>query len=198
MAKPLQFLLNAETFDGVPVKLERSKLYGHVDTVATDAAGGVCVSASLDSTGTLVIPPGAIKNGTVDEKGFWHEKSELTALDAEGNPAEVRPSSFDAPIELSKKVSEEEFLDHIWNSVYQIVNPDLAVKLGNDIYMFPFNYRAGTGNDDGFLMAANGLVYLYSGDAVKFDYLGLAEEAVLDDPAQEEEIEEDDLSFDMM
>ena len=198
MAKPLQFVLNAETFDGVPVKLERSKLYGHVDTVATDAAGGVCVSASLDSTGTLVIPPGAIKTGTVDEKGLWHEKSELTAVDSEGNPATVRPSSFDAPIELSKKISEEEFLDHIWNSVYQIVNPDLAAKLGTDIYMFPFNYRAGTGNDEGFLMAANGLVYLYSGSAVKFDYLGLAEEGVLDEPAPEEETEEDDLNFDMM
>ena len=50
----------------------------------------------------------------------------------------------------------------------------------------------------GILFAVLGLVYLYSGAAVKFDYLGLAEEAVLDDPAQEEEIEEDDLSFDMM
>lgn len=198
MAKPLQFLLNAETFNGVPVKLDRSKLYGHVDIVATDANGGVCISASLDSTGTLVIPPGAIKNGTVDEKGLWHEKSELAAFDADGNPAAVKPSSFDAPIELSKKVSEEEFLDHIWNSVYQIVNPDLAEKLGTDIYMFPFNYRAGVGNDEGFLMAANGLVYLYSGNAVKFDFLGLAEEGVLDEPASEEEIEEDDLSFDMM
>ena len=44
MAKPLQFLLNAETFDGVPVKLDRSKLYGHVDSVATDANGGVCIT----------------------------------------------------------------------------------------------------------------------------------------------------------
>ena len=198
MAKPLQFQLGAETFDGVPVKLERSKLYGHVDTVATDAEGGICISASLDSSGTLIIPPGAIKNGTVDEKGIWYEKADLKVVDADGNPAEVRPSSFDAPIMLSKKVSEEEFMDHVWNSVYQIINPELAAKLGNDIYMFPFNYRAGTGNDEGFLMAANGLVYLYSGDSVQFEYLGLAEEGVLDDPAQEEEIEEDDLSFDMM
>lgn len=69
MAKPLQFLLNAETFDGVPVKLERSKLYGHVDTVATDAAGGVCISASLDSAGTLVIPPERSKTAPWMKKG---------------------------------------------------------------------------------------------------------------------------------
>lgn len=198
MAKPLQFQLDGSTFDGFPVKLEREKLYGHVDTVATTPDGGICILANLDAGGTLIIPAGAVKNGTVGEDGIWYEKAELTAVDASGAPAVLRPSSFDAPIVLTETASEEEFLDNVWNSVYQIVNPELAAKLGDKIYKFPFNYRAGTGNDDGYLLAANGLVYLYSGDAVSFQFLGLEEKGILDEPVQEEEIAEDDLNFDMM
>jgi hypothetical protein len=198
VAKPLQFQLDGSIYDGVPVKLEREKLYGHVDTVATTPRGEICILANLDAGGTLIIPAGAVKNGTVGEDGIWYEKAELTAVDISGVPAEMRPSSFDAAIALTETVSEEEFLDNVWNSVYQIVNPELAAKLGNKIYKFPFNYRAGTGNDDGYLLAANGLVYLFSGDAVDFEFLGLEEKGVLDEPMQEEEIAEEDLNFDLM
>ncbi len=41
MASPLMFDLGGTTFEAVPVKLEREKLYGHTDVVATDAAGEV-------------------------------------------------------------------------------------------------------------------------------------------------------------
>ena len=198
MAKPLQFRLDGSIFEGVPVKLEREKLYGYADTIATTQDGNSCILANLDAGGTLVIPPGAIKNGTVDENGMWFEKAELTAVDISGKPAELRASSFDAPVDLTETVSEETFFDNVWNSVYQIINPELAEKLGDKIYKFPFNYRAGTGNDDGYLLSANGLVYLFSGDAISFQYLGLGEEGVLDGEIPDEEMDDDELDFDLM
>ena len=136
-----------------PVKIERKKLYGRVDTEATDANGAVCKAVRLAPDGELIIPAGALKQALLDEDGQWVERSELKPVDADGNNVAVVPSSFDGVIELSTKVSAEDFLDHVWKSVYQLDEPSLAAALGDDIYAFPFNYRAAPGADEGYLLA---------------------------------------------
>jgi hypothetical protein len=55
------FDLGGTVFKTVPVKLERKKLYGYTDVVATDAAGEVCQAARLDPDGSLVVPPKGVK-----------------------------------------------------------------------------------------------------------------------------------------
>lgn len=42
MAKELIFKLSGSDFAAAPVKLERKKIYGWTDTVATDKNGDVC------------------------------------------------------------------------------------------------------------------------------------------------------------
>ena len=108
------------------------------------------------------------------------------------------PSSFDAPISLTEKASYDQFLDHIWKSVYQIDNQELADKIGNDIYRFPFSYRGGAVMEDGFLLASAGSVYLFSGEPVEFPFLGIDEEGVLDAADTESETDTDEIDFDMM
>jgi len=108
------------------------------------------------------------------------------------------PSSFSQVIELSVKVSDEEFLDHMWKSVYQLDNPDLAAAVGVDIYAFVFNYRADASPEDGFLVAAEGKVFLFDGEKIAFDYVGIDEEGTLDDPSDDPLPEEDELDFSMM
>lgn len=51
MASSLVFDLGGTVFETVPVKLERKKLYGYTDVVATDAAGEVCQAAENVKTG---------------------------------------------------------------------------------------------------------------------------------------------------
>jgi len=46
MAKEIQFKLGGKDYGAAPVKLERKKIYGWTDFVATDRAGEVCDSAS--------------------------------------------------------------------------------------------------------------------------------------------------------
>jgi len=200
MAKPLQFLIGGSTYDAAPVKLERKKLYGWTDTVATDEAGGVCISAQLAPGGTLIVPPSGVKMATLDADGKWLEKSELTPVDADGNPLTPVPSSFDAPIALDKKATDEEFLDHIWKAVYQLDGAELASAVGdNDIYAFPFSYRGGLSQDDGFLLKSGGTLFLFTGEKVEFEMIGVAEEGVLDDQDEETPAEEEDeLDFSMM
>ena len=42
MAKELMFKLGGADYGAAPVKLERKKIYGWTDTVATDKDGNVC------------------------------------------------------------------------------------------------------------------------------------------------------------
>ena len=199
MASSLVFGLGGTTFEAVPVKLERGKLYGRTDVVATDAAGEVCQAARLDPDGSLIVPPGGVKLGTLTEDGKWVERSELKAVDADGKELPVVPSSFGQVIALTDEAGEEDFLDHAWTSVYQLGNRDLAAAVGDRIFQFPFNYRADPFPSDGFLLAANGLAYLFTGNRVAREFTGLAEEAALEEEAPEEAAAEDeDLDFGML
>ena len=198
MASSLVFGLGGTTFEAVPVKLERGKLYGRTDVVATDAAGEVCQAARLDPDGSLIVPPGGVKLGTLTEDGKWVERSELKAVDADGKELPVVPSSFGQVIVLTDEAGEEDFLDHAWTSVYQLGNRNLAAAIGDRIFQFKFNYRADPFPSDGFLLAANGLAYLFTGSRVAREFTGLAEEAALEEEATEEAASEDeDLDFGM-
>ena len=196
MAKELKFTIAGTEYGAAPVKLERKKIYGWSDLVATDKSGEVCDSVYLSIDDALLVPSGGYKQGTVDDSGRWVEKSELTACDKDGNPLQQLASSFDAVIELKEKVSAEEFLDNDWESVYQLVNPDLAAAIGNDIYVFDFCYRAGVNHNYGYLMNATGGLFLFAGDKQEFPLLSLAEQTVIDEVEEvEEEIDELDFSM---
>ena len=127
MAKELLFNLSGAIYGSTPIKLERKKLYGWTSLVATSRNGDICNSAYLSPDDALIIPSGGLKLGTVNEDGCWIEKSDLTAYSEDGAQVlPLYPSSFDAPIELNKKATAQEFLDNEWESVYQLANADLS------------------------------------------------------------------------
>ena len=65
MAKELTFTLGGTDYAAAPVKLERKKIYGWTDLVATTKDGEVCTSAYLSPDDALIIPSGGLKQGTV-------------------------------------------------------------------------------------------------------------------------------------
>lgn len=197
MAKELRFSLSGAEYASAPVKLERKKIYGWTDLVATDKQGEVCDTAYLMADQALLIPSGGYKQGTVDQDGLWVEKGNLTAYDKEGNIMPEYPSSFDNVIELKQKASAEEFLDNDWESVYQLVNAELAKAVGNDIYKFDFSYRGGTNHNDGYLINTPGGLFLLAGDQQEFPFITFADQGVIDEAEEEVEEEIDDLDFSM-
>ena len=198
MAKELIFKLSGAEYNAAPVKVERKKIYGWTDTVATDKNGDVCGSAYLSPDDALIIPSGGLKQAVVSEEGRWIEKSELIAYDEEGSKVlPTLPSSFDAPIELKIKATAEEFLDNDWESVYQLVNPDLATAVGDDIYKFDFSYSGGTNQNDAYLVNTPGGLFLFAGDKQEFPLVSLAEETTIDDTEEPVEEEIDELDFSM-
>ena len=196
MAKVLQFQCYGSLYEAEPVKIERKKIYGYKEISALDSNGNECRQCYLDASGTILIPPGAVKLSALDEDGNTVERSEMILVDADGNIPENFPSSFDAPVMLEHTVSEEEFLDHLWKGVYQIDNSELAAATGEKIYAFPFSYRGGHTCDEGFLLAANGECFLFCGEKLEFPFLNAPDSGVLDDV--EESCEDDDFEFDMM
>ena len=201
MAKTLNFNLNGIPYAAVPTKLERKKVYGWTELRVTSGDGNVCRQVGLDSSGQIIIPKGAIKIGSVKEDGSWMDKSELVAVHEDGTLAEPVASSFDEAILLNKKVSPEEFLSNVITSVYQLdsdSSAELISAIGDDIYKFPFSYRGGYEAAEGFLLANGNSAYIFVGSPAQFDFVGLEEQGVLDEPDDESEIDEDELDFNMM
>lgn len=200
MAKDLTLVLGGHSYALAPTKVERKKLYGWTEMRATDTDGIVCRQAGLNSNGTTIIPTGATKIGMLRADGNWMEKSELQAVKPDGSVAEAVPSSFDAVINLDNKVPAETLLDNVISSVYQLFGAEaeaLATALGNDIFMFPFSYRGGYEAANGFLMSNGSVPFIFVGTEAIFDFIGLEEQAALDEPADEVEMEEDELDFSM-
>ena len=196
MAKELTFTLSGTDYLATPVKLERKKIYGWSSLIATDKNGEECSSAYLSPDDAMVIPSGGFKQGTVDQDGKWVDKSALVAYGPDDQPMPTYPSSFDAPIVLNKKASIEQFLDNEWEAVYQLQNEELAAAVGQDIYLFEFNYRASTNHNDGYLLNTPGGLFLFAGDAEQFEWVALADQTTIDET--EEVVEEiDDLDFSM-
>lgn len=200
MAKALNLILGGSTFALAPTKVERKKLYGWTELRATDPDGNVCRQAGLDSNGVTIIPKGATKIGMLREDGNWMEKDELQALHADGSVAEAIPSSFEGEIKLEQKVDTEKLMDCIVTSVYQLEGEgaeELAKAIGSDIYTFPFSYRGGYDASDGFLLSNGTTPFIFVGTEAKFEMIGLEEQAVVDEPDDEVEMEEDELDFSM-
>lgn len=200
MAKALNLVLGGNTFALALTKVERKKLYGWTELRATDPDGTVCRQAGLDSNGVTIIPKGATKIGMIREDGNWMEKDELQAVHSDGSVAEAIPSSFDGEIKLNRKVEPEKLLDSVISSVYQLSGDgaeDLAKAIGNDVYMFTFSYRGGYDAADGFLISNGTVPFIFVGTEAQFEFIGLEEQAVLDEPEDEVEVEEDDLDFSM-
>ena len=202
MAKELVFSLGATDYAAAPVKLERKKLYGWTEVRATDPSGSICQLVSLDEEGTMIIPKGSTKLGTLNAAGIWMEKDQLVAVDAAGVPLPAQPSSFDAPIKLGATVTTEQFLDHLITSVYQLGGEGcvaLAKEIGETIYSFPFSYRGGFELAPGFLLANGETLYLFAGERVELPFVGLEQQGVIDE-AEEDAAESGDyeLDFNMM
>ena len=201
MAKPLTFMLDADEFQLEPVKLDRKKLYGWSELIALDDSGMECQLATMDETGTLIMPKGGVGLGLARHNGEWLEKSELVALGSDGTPAVKHPSSFVAPIVLKTTASPEDILDHTITAVYSLQGeencPSLVSAAKTSFFTFPFSFNDSYEPGTGFLVESGGELFILAGEKQDFPFIGLDEPGTIDE--ETEEIDSDDeLDFGMM
>lgn len=204
MAKPLTFRIGSSDYPLEPLKLDRNKLYGWSEKLALDVNGEECSTVSLYSDEAMIIPKGGLGLGSLREDGRWVEKSDMHYVDADGNEAPLVPSSFDAPIALSDKVSVETFLEHNITAVYSLQGeencPDFvkAIQDEDQVFTFEFNYRADYEGDPAFVVENGGELFVLVGKKIEFEMVGIADEGLLDEETDEASEDEDEFDFSMM
>lgn len=183
MPRTLTFQIGKHAFSAAPRKVDRRKLYGWTEILALDDDGNPCTVVAADPTGQLLIPRGGTAVGLLDPSGEWVERSELVAVDAEGRPAQLLPSSYDAPVALKRKVSAEKFLEHDITDFYQLDGaPDgLLRSVGDAIFTFDYCYTSGCEGVPAFVLAAEGALFLLIGRRLRFEMIGYDQPGFIDD-----------------
>lgn len=187
MPRQLTLVIERKKFRTSPVKIDRRKLYGWTEIEATDDAGMPCEVVSADETGQLIIPRGGTAVGLLTPDGLWVERSELETVTAEGEPAELLPSSFDTDVVLDKRVTTQNYLDHDITDFYALEDaPEELVRLvGQDIYTFKYCYVAQCEGSPAFLLSSEEKLFLLIGRLLRFETVGYDEPQFIDEEPDE-------------
>ena len=209
MARKLEFIFGNEAFTLAIHKVDRSKLYGRVETETFDGNGKECDLATLARDGRTIIPYGGTASGYVNTEGLWVTRDELIPIDRDGKQVPEVPSSFSKPTKLTEEVDIDTFLDHPIRLVYQLgieteISASLKQKLAaGAIYKFPFSYRGGIYHDPAFLMMGEDeVLWMLIGHKSDIEFVGFEQAAIC--AARAEELGEDDsgetdaFDFDML
>jgi hypothetical protein len=203
MAKPLVLSLDGQEFPVNLVKIDREKLYGAVEIEAVDEKGKPAVIKVLAPDGKTLIDKGGTALATVTEDGTSIDRTQLSAVDSNGEPVEPVPSSFSGPNILAQAKTEE-YLSQIVKSVYALEPADgQALDYLRDhlstgqMYSFPFSYRGGLEFDSAFVVGAGKDAFMVVGKQASLQYVRLNQAAVLD-AAEEKEISADELDFELL
>jgi hypothetical protein len=211
MAKPLVFEFRGAQVSLGHQKVDRTKLYGYVDTEVVDEAGRACELGTLLGDGHSVVGKGGTGICYLSPDGLWRKKADLRPVDRDGKPIPTVKSTFDTVVPLTDQATIEDYLSHNVHLIYLLTHqpPDgmpaqpideLAEDLrGGTIYRFPFSYRGGVAATVGFLLAGgDGNLFLCVGTPTVIEYVGLkATAAVVVDPG-DEGAEDDALDFSLV
>jgi hypothetical protein len=203
MAKNLVFSLDGKEFEVVLKRIDRDDLYGKVEVEAFDEKGKPAELKVLAADGKTLIDKGGTALETLNAKGDSIDRTELVAVDINGDPIEKVPSSFDSPNEL-KPAEIDDYLSLLVKSVYTLDAPEgadidylkdhLSAK---QIFSFPFSYRGGLEYDAAFVLGDDKDAFMVVGKDAELRYLKLNQSSVLDS-VEEAEISADDISFDLL
>ena len=205
MAKPLTVVFHGETVNLDLRKVERSKLYGYVETEVVDDAGKPCELATLIADGHSIVGKGGTALAYFTPEGLWRKKADLKAVDIHGATIVPVKSTFDAPVPLGETATVDEYLTHNIHLIY-LLTPDepdtpLADELkAGTIFKFPFSYRGGLEASAGFLLnGSDGNSFLCVGTPTAAEYVDLkATAAVVPDDDESAAVEDDALDFSLV
>lgn len=185
MAKPIKFEYDGVIADFEMIKVDRSRLYGFKELETHDENGKKCELTTLADDGKTLIGLGGTGVGYLTIDGNWVDKSELKAVDLEGNEKVPVPSSFAAPIKLEKEASIEEYLNHNFRLVYLLKATDVSEQLhqaliDQSIFKFDYSYRGGLEPDIGFLlMNEDRDIFFLVGEPTTIEFKGLQKMAAV-------------------
>jgi hypothetical protein len=204
MAKPLVVEFQGQQVNLALEKIDRSKLYGYVDTEVVDESGKACELATLLGDGRSIVGKGGKALAYLSQEGLWRSKSELRPVDKSGNPITPVKSTFDTVVKLDDRATVEDYLAHNVRLVYHLTPetehaPLLEALRKGDIFRFPFSYRGGVSASPAFLLlGADGNIFLCVGVLTDLEFVGLRATAPTVTEGEEAPEEEDSFDFGMV
>src|SRR5271154_6533634 len=100
MAKPLVVEFAGESVNMSLSKIDRTRLYGYVDTEVLDETGKPCELGTLLGDGHTLIGKGGTGLAYLSQDGLWRKKAELRPVDRHGAVITPVKSTFDAVVHL--------------------------------------------------------------------------------------------------
>jgi hypothetical protein len=204
MAKPLTVEFQGQAINLFLEKVDRTKLYGYVETEVQDESGKRCELGTVTG-GRAIVGKGGSAIAYLSQDGLWRSKSELRPVDLHGKPITPVKSTFDSTVSLARKATIDEYLSHNINLIYRLTpeqeTPALLQELRDGaIFQFPFSYRGGVEASAGFLLlGSDGSIFLCVGSPTAIEFVGLKAAApVVIDDAESGADEEDALDFSLV
>jgi hypothetical protein len=205
MAKPLVVELKGQSFDLQLEKVDRTKLYGFVESEVQDDTGKRCEVGTLTGDGHSIVGRGGSAIAYLSPDGLWRKKTDLRPVDLAGQPIPPVKSTFDSLVSLNRTVTIEEYLSHNIHLIYRLTAEQEPTGLLEElkkgtIFQFPFSYRGGVEASAGFLLqASDGNIFLCVGSPTRIEFIGLKSAApVITEESGTEAEEEDLLDFSMV
>ena len=204
MGKNINFVIDGKSWSAGISKVDRNKVYGHVEEVITDSNGELCTVASILDDGQTIIVSGATALKTVDSENKEITKDAIKTVNLDGSDAVLVPSSYDTDVVLTPGTLDDLFNLEI-TTVYQLVWEDEAAKLDlitylgtNKVLKFVFNYRADYEGADAVLITAQNQVFALTGRFLEFQFLENKQVIVPEDTIVDATVEEDSMDFGML
>lgn len=204
MGKNIHFVIEGKSWSAGISKVDRNKVYGHVEEIISDSNGELCTVASILEDGQTIIVSGATALKTVDSEYKEISKDAIKTVNLDGTDAVLVPSSYDTDAVLTPGTLDDLFNLEI-TSVYQLVWEDEAAKLDliaylgtNKVLKFVFNYRADFEGADAVLITAQNQVFALTGKFLEFQFLENKQVIVPEDTDADATVEEDSMDFGML
>ena len=204
MGKNIHFVIEGKSWSVGISKVDRNKVYGHVEEIISDSNGELCSVASILEDGQTIIVSGATALKTVDSENKEISKDAIKTVNLDGTDAVLVPSSYDTDAVLTPGTLDDLFNLEI-TAVYQLVWEDEAAKLDlitylvtNKVLKFVFNYRADYEGADAVLITAQNQVFALTGKFLEFQFLENKQVIVLEDTDADATVEEDSMDFGML
>ena len=204
MGKNLHFVIEGKSWSAGISKVDRNKVYGHVEEVISDSNGELCTVASILDDGQTIIVSGATALKTVNSDNREVSKDTIKTVNLDGTDAVLVPSSYDTDAVLTPGTLDDLFNLEI-TAVYQLVWDDEAAKLDlisylstNKVLKFVFNYRADYEGADAVLITAQNQVFALTGKFLEFKFLENKQIIITEESEAESNVEEDAMDFGML
>lgn len=203
MARGVVVNLGGEVSEFGLTRLNREKLYGRKTKVVVDEEGNATDTAYLTRDGTALLLKGAMAMIYVDDDFEVTERSDLQAVNADGEPLPSIPSTLGVEQELHGPVPPSRVLDHLAKSVYILEPETLGEQLreqlnAGKIFETLFSYRGGYTSNPAFLLKGEDGYFAIVGEETKFEFLYKDQAPVVEADDDDDPFDDDDLDFGMM